>query len=94
MNWIWCRRSDDLFHFCKKSIRLSSLIRKVNDELRVLCSINKFHFISNDNISREYLWRDGVHLPEAGVDILAGNIENWLNEVVIGVSMKKIDWHG
>ena len=29
--------------FVKESIRLSSFIRKVNDELRVLCSINKYH---------------------------------------------------
>ena len=48
--------------FVKKSIRLSSLTRKVNDEPRVLCSINNFHFISNDNITRKHLYEDGVHL--------------------------------
>ena len=46
-----------------------NLIRKVNDELCVLCSINKFHFIFNGNITRKYLCGDGAHLIEAGVNI-------------------------
>ena len=48
--------------FVKENIRLSSLTRKVNDEPRVLCSINKFNFISNDNITRKHLYEDGVDL--------------------------------
>ena len=27
---------------------------------------NGFHFVSNDNISRKYLCKDGVHLLDAG----------------------------
>ena len=77
--------------FVKESIRLSSLIRKVNAELRVLCFINKFHFISNGSITRKYLCGDGVHLTEAGINILAGNIVNYLNEVVLGVNINKQD---
>ena len=46
-----------------------NLIRKVNDELCVLCSINKFHFIFNGNITRKYLCGEGAHLIEAGVNI-------------------------
>ena len=80
--------------FVKESIGLSSRIRKVNDELRVLWSINKFYFISNDSITRKYLCGDGVYLTEVGINILAGNIVNYLNEVVLGVNMNKLDWHG
>ena len=75
----------------KESIRLSSLIRKVNDQLRVLCSINKFYFISSDNITRKYLCGDGLYLTEVGINILAGNNVNYLNEVVPGVNMNKLD---
>ena len=46
--------------FVKETISVSSLIRKVNDELCFLCSVNKFYFISNDNISRKYLCGDGI----------------------------------
>ena len=77
--------------FVKKSSRLSSFIRKVNDELHALCSIKKFHFILHDNITRKYLCGDGVHLTEAGVNILADNIVNYLNEVFLGVNTNKLD---
>ena len=77
--------------FVKESIRPSSLIWKVNNELRVLCYFKKFHFILNDNITRKYLCGDGVHLTEASVNILAGNIVNYLNEVVLGVNINKLD---
>ena len=43
------------FIIVKVNIRLSSLIRKVNGKLHVLCSTNKFHFISDHNITRKYL---------------------------------------
>ena len=80
--------------FAKESIGISSLIRNVNDKLSVLCSINKFQLFSNHNITRKYLFGDGVHLTEAGVKILAGNIVNYLNEVFLSVNIKKLDWHG
>ena len=70
----------------KENIRLSFLIRRVNDELRVLCSIKKFHFISNDNITRKCLFVDGVRITVAGINILVGNIVNYLNEVVLGLN--------
>ena len=82
---LWRRRSGNLFHFCKKSIRLTSLVIKFNDELHVLYSINSFHFISNDDITKKYLCVDGIHLTEASVKILADNIVNYLNEIVLGV---------
>ena len=75
----------------KENIRLSSLIRKVNNKLRILCFINKFHVISNSNITGKYLCGDGVHLTEAGVNILAGNIVDYLNDVVLGVNVNKLD---
>ena len=67
----------------KESIRLTSLFRKVNDKLSVLCYINKIHFISNDSITRKYLCWNGVHLTDAGVSILAGNIVNYLNTTIM-----------
>ena len=70
----------------KESIRLSSLIRRVNNELCVVCSIKKFHFISNDNITRKCLFGDGVRLTVAGINILVGNIVNYLNEVVLDLN--------
>ena len=73
--------------FVKESVRFSSLIRKVNDELRVLCSIDIFYFISNDSYTRKYLCRNGVHSTEAG------NIVNHLNEIFLVVNIRKLDWH-
>ena len=40
------------------------------------CVLNGFGFISNDNISRTHLWKDGIHLEDLGTNILAGNFVN------------------
>ena len=72
--------------FVKESIRLSSFIRKINDELCQLCLINSFHFVSNDIIIRKHLCGNGVHLRESGTNIFAGNIVNYLNKNILGIS--------
>ena len=46
----------------KKNFALTRLIRQVNDTLREQCVLNGFGFISNGNISRKHLWKDGIHL--------------------------------
>ena len=46
----------------KKNFALIRLIRQVNDTLRVQCVLNGLGFISNGNISRKHLWKDGIHL--------------------------------
>ena len=66
----------------KKSPRLNALVRRVNDQLRDLCVTNGFQFISNDTISTDYLWRDGIHLKDAGTDILSSNFCKILNEML------------
>ena len=66
----------------KKSPRLNALVRKVNDQLRDLCVSNGFQFISNDMISTDSLWRDGIHLQDAGTDILSSNFCKILNEIL------------
>ena len=48
----------------KKDIALTRLIRQVNDSLREQCVLNGFGFISNDNISRTHLWKDGIRLED------------------------------
>ena len=40
--------------FIKESVRLSSIIRKINDELRFLCSLQNVHFVLKENITRNY----------------------------------------
>ena len=63
----------------KKNIALTRLIRLANDSLREECVLNGFDFISNDNISRTHLWKDGIHLEDLGTNILAGNFVDFLN---------------
>ena len=72
--------------FVKESIRLSSLIRRINDVLCELCSTNNFHFISNDIIFRKHLCGDGVHLREMGTDIFVGNIVHYINRNILGIN--------
>ena len=58
----------------KRNIKLSKLIRQVNDILYDLCKMNNIYFLSNSNISRNFICDDGVHLNEKGTHILASNL--------------------
>ena len=61
----------------KKSIALTRLIR---------CIFNGFGFISNDNISRTQLWKDGIHLEDLGTNILTGNFVDFLSRFILSKS--------
>ena len=50
--------------FIKNQFKLTRIIREVNDLLRDEGRRNNFQFISNDNITREVLWRDDLHLND------------------------------
>ena len=67
----------------KRQIKLTRLIRQVNDCLRMDCEKNGFHFVSNDNVSREHLWKDGVHLSDDGTYLFASNLVNFLNNFIL-----------
>ena len=49
-------------------------IRKVNEEVSLLCKRYGFMYIENNNINRGHLWKDGIHLNEYGTTILANNL--------------------
>ena len=70
----------------KKNIALTRLIQQVNCSLREQCVLNGFRFISNDNISRIHLWKDGIHLDDSGTIILAGNFIDFLNKFILSKS--------
>ena len=53
--------------------------------------MNCMLYVPNHNITRKYFCGDGVHLTETGVNVLADNIVNYLNEVVLGVNINKLD---
>ena len=55
--------------FIKKQFKLTRIIRQVNDLLCDECKRNNFQFVSNDDITREVLWRDGLHLNNDGTYI-------------------------
>ena len=66
----------------KKNYRVSAVIRRVNEKLQDLCRKYGFHFISNDNIGREYLCDDGIHLLDDGTYIFAGNFVRNVNGII------------
>ena len=50
-----------------------------NELLKNLCMTNGFCFVNNDNISEGNLYKDRLHLLEAGKRILANNFINGIN---------------
>ena len=65
--------------FIKRQFKLTRIIRQVNDHLRDEYRSNKFHFISNDNITNECLWKDGLYLNDDGTYMFARNLVDFLN---------------
>ena len=53
--------------------------------------MNYVFYVPLINITRKYFLWDGVHLTEAGMNILTGSIVNYLNEVVLDVNINKLD---
>ena len=58
----------------KTELSQNAKIREVNDLLKDGCTRESFDFISNDNIGKDMLWNDGIHLVDQGRDILVDNI--------------------
>ena len=50
-----------------------------NESLKNLCRANGFSFVNNDNISEGNLYKDRLHLLEAGKRILGNNFINGIN---------------
>ena len=73
--------------FIKKQFKLTRIIRQVNDLLRDECKRNNFQFISNDRITREVLWRDGLHMNNDGTYIFASNLVDFLNHFIFSKSI-------
>ena len=58
----------------KKNLVLGKFIRNLNIVLEKLCFSRNFKFINNDNVFRNLVSDDGVHLSKSGTDIFSKNI--------------------
>ena len=54
-------------------------IQKLNGLLLNECAKYGFHLVDNGAVSKDNLWRDGVHLVENGKVIIANNLLNCIN---------------
>ena len=73
-----------------KNIALTRLMQWMNNSLREQCILNRFGFISNDNISRTHLWKDGIHLEDLATNILAGNFVDFLKRFILTKSSEHL----
>ena len=58
--------------------RSSVFIGAANNILQNKCA-TQIHFIDNSNITKEHLWKDGIHLNGSGKDMLMNNFLRSLN---------------
>lgn len=54
---------------------LTKTIREDNDKLKEKCHLDNFRFICNDNVSRDYLWKDGIQYDNKGTNVQITNIK-------------------
>ena len=53
-----------------------------------------FDFVINENISRNYLCGNGVHLTESGNEFFGDSVLNFLNDFTLNVNMNGfLNWH-
>ena len=57
----------------------ADVIIHFNESMKILCRAYGFCFVNNDNISEGNLYKDRLHLLEAGKRILANNFINGIN---------------
>ena len=69
--------------FLKLQCKLTKEMRQVNDLLKRKCKENNFHFVCIDNVTREQLSRDAIHLNNEGTCIFAGNLVDYLNGFIL-----------
>ena len=65
----------------KNNIKVTKFITQLNDILINLCLVNDFYFILNDNITRDLIYQDGVHLNKDGTCILADILVDFANAI-------------
>ena len=63
----------------KRNFHLTRIIRQINDSLKEHCVSNNFHYLTNDNISRQNLW-NCIHLNNVGNSVLSENFTSYVNE--------------
>ena len=74
-----------------KDIIISSIITRkdhvedrrrqsVNRLLKEMCLRKNFHYLDNANITRDLLYKDGIHLSDKGEEVFANNID-FLNNI-------------
>lgn len=55
---------------------------QLNECLCEKCERNNFLFVNNGSVTRDYLWRDGLHLSNDGAHIFACNLADFWNNFV------------
>ena len=58
-----------------------NIVRNVNRRIEESCIENGFIFINNEQIQKIHLWKDGIHLINAGLNLLAYNFTHSLNRL-------------
>ena len=74
-----CRNYNIAKIFISSIIRCSRTtvdIDYINGKIRELCIQNNYEFISNTQINKRDLWRDGIHLQESRKILIAKNLIN------------------
>ena len=62
-------------------MKVTKFIRHLYHFLRNLCLMNDFYFISNNNISRDFIFRHDVHHNKDGTCILAGDFVDFVSSI-------------
>ena len=77
-----CRNYNIAKIFISSIIRCSRAtvdIDYINGKIRELCIQNNYEFVSNTQINKHDLWRDGIHLQESGKILIPKNFTNSVN---------------
>ena len=62
----------------QRKYAISFWTKEFNARLSDLCFSNKWTYVNNDNISKDHLARDGLHLSRTGIALLAQNFISFI----------------
>ena len=67
----------------KRNFCLTRIIHQINDLISEYCVSHNSDYLTNDNIFRQNLYKDDIHLNNVVNNILEENLTSYVNEFVL-----------
>ena len=62
--------------------------RVINEKIGELCEWHDFTLIDNSKVEKGHLWKDGIHLNDQGIKLLADKLYKYIKQIFLDIGPK------